>query len=158
MTGSDRERDVVALAHDHSGPDWRCPACAELAVVLRDRMRWASMHWGNLHDDAWPSLARAVLDSDWLAEHEKAIADEAAAEALDQRNEALDRLSERTRAKWEAEDRYAALVDKVRALADEWFDEDAGIEHVAACQDFGCKTCVVIACGADLRALLEADQ
>lgn len=54
-------------AHDHAGPDWRCEACKPLATVLRARMRWASMHWGGLHDDAYPSLARAVMDSDWLA-------------------------------------------------------------------------------------------
>jgi hypothetical protein len=116
--------------------------------------RWQHGIGSSGYDPSGPPLW--LLDA--LAPVVAAIADEAAAEALDQRNEALDRLSDRSRAKWEAEDRYAALVDKVSALADEWSDEDAGIEHVAACQDFGCKTCVVIACGADLRALLEADQ
>jgi len=49
--------------HDHAGPDWRCEACKPLAEVLRARMRWASMHWGNLHDDAYPSLARAIHEA-----------------------------------------------------------------------------------------------
>lgn len=59
--------------HNHAGPDWRCEACRPLADVLRARMRWASAHWGALHDDAWPSLARAVHDSDWLATHDAAL-------------------------------------------------------------------------------------
>jgi hypothetical protein len=46
------------------------------------------------------------------------------------------------------------LAASVAALADQWWDEDSGIEHVAACQDYGCKDCVVIACATDLRALL----
>lgn len=46
--------------HDHSGPDSACPGCKPLADVLRDRMRWPSMHWGELHPDAYASLARAV--------------------------------------------------------------------------------------------------
>jgi hypothetical protein len=101
-------------------------------------------------------IVRAQVDA--LALVVAAIADEAAAEALGLPDDSVvvalaDFKALRAEAK-----AYAALVDKVRALADEWFDEDAGIEHVAACQDFGCKTCVVIACGADLRALLEADQ
>lgn len=86
-------------------------------------------------------IVRAQVDA--LALVVAAIADEAAAEALDQRNEALDRLSDRTRAKWEAEDRYAALVDKVRALAD----------VVDKCEGSG-----LWLSGADLRTLLEADQ
>lgn len=48
------------LGHDHSGADWQCEACKPLADVLRARMRWPSLHWGRLHDDAYPSLARAV--------------------------------------------------------------------------------------------------
>ena len=51
------------VEHDHTGPDWRCEACRPLADVLRARMRWASVHWGNLHDDAWPSLARAIHEA-----------------------------------------------------------------------------------------------
>lgn len=46
--------------HDHTGADWKCEACKPLADVLRSRMTWASIHWGNLHDDAYPSLAKAV--------------------------------------------------------------------------------------------------
>lgn len=49
--------------HDHAGPDWRCEACKPLADVLRARMRWASVHWGTLHDDAYPSLARAIHEA-----------------------------------------------------------------------------------------------
>jgi ferredoxin len=49
-------------------------------------------------------------------------------------------------------------VAAVRALADSWDGgEAAGIAHVAGCQDFGCKTCVVIACATDLRAALDPD-
>ena len=48
----------------------------------------------------------------------------------------------------------AELAEAVAMLADDWWDEDAGIRHVAACQGFGCKDCVVIACATDLRALL----
>lgn len=59
--------DHAAPVHDHTGPDWRCEACKPLADVLRGRMRWASLHWGSLHDDAWPSLARAIHESDWFA-------------------------------------------------------------------------------------------
>lgn len=44
----------------------------------------------------------------------------------------------------------------LRALADGWFTEDDGIEHVVACQDFSCKDCVVIACATDLRTILAA--
>lgn len=47
---------------------------------------------------------------------------------------------------------YMALRDRMLTLADEWWEEEDGIEHVAACQDFGCKDCVVIACATDLRA------
>ena len=40
-------------------------------------------------------------------------------------------------------------------LANSWDGkEDAGISHVVACQDFECKTCVVVACATDLRATL----
>jgi hypothetical protein len=54
----------------------------------------------------------------------------------------------------EAEAALADLRAKVEALAEGWDGgEDAGIEHVVACQDFGCKTCVVVACASDLRAL-----
>ena len=48
----------------------------------------------------------------------------------------------------------ADLAAAVAMLADEWWDEDSGVEHVAICQDYGCKDCVVIACATDLRALL----
>ena len=84
-----------------------------------------------------------------------AIADEAAAEALDQRNEALDRLSDRTRAKWEAEARYAALVDKVRALADKWGGYGHGRYNVHLEERLPCPACDLLA---ELRELLEADQ
>lgn len=53
-----------------------------------------------------------------------------------------------------ARDDAAGLREGVEALAEEWGDEDALIEHVGACQDFACKTCVVAACAYDLRALL----
>jgi len=85
MSDVDRE----ALAHDHSGPDWRCEACAPLAAVLKDRMRWASMHWGDLHEDAYPSLARAVMESDWLAQVKATARAEGAQEALRGAAEAL---------------------------------------------------------------------
>lgn len=49
--------------HNHAGPDWQCEACKPLAEVLRRRMTWPSLHWGNLHADAFPSLARAVHES-----------------------------------------------------------------------------------------------
>ncbi|WP_109507327.1 hypothetical protein [Nocardioides speluncae] len=55
----------TSAEHDHSGPDWACPACKPLADVLRQRMTWRSAHWGNLHDDAYPSLARAIIDAGW---------------------------------------------------------------------------------------------
>jgi len=49
-----------------------------------------------------------------------------------------------------------SLEERMRALADKWDGgQDAGIEHVEFCQDFGCKTCVVIACANDLRIVLE---
>jgi hypothetical protein len=98
VTGSDRERDVLAgviRAVTAVAPD-----LAAIAEAQRERL----------------AEVRAQVDA--LAPVVAAIADEVAAEALDQRNEALDRLSDRTRAKWEAEARYAALVDKVRALAE----------------------------------------
>lgn len=55
--------------HNHTGPDHACEACRPLADVLRKRMRWPSLHWGaeDLHDDAYPSLARAVWDSGLVA-------------------------------------------------------------------------------------------
>ena len=49
--------------HDHGGPDSRCEACKPLADALRARVRWPSLHWGELHDDAYPSLARAVHEA-----------------------------------------------------------------------------------------------
>lgn len=52
--------------HDHTGADWQCEACKPLADVLRARMRWPSLHWGSLHEDAWPSLARAVHDAGYV--------------------------------------------------------------------------------------------
>lgn len=54
---------VSPVPHDHKGPDWQCEGCKPLVDVLRKRMLWASMHWGNLHDDAWPSLARAIHEA-----------------------------------------------------------------------------------------------
>ena len=60
---SGAEIDAPTTEHDHAGPDWRCEACKPLADVLRDRMRWASVHWGTLHDDAYPSLARAIHEA-----------------------------------------------------------------------------------------------
>jgi hypothetical protein len=48
-----------------------------------------------------------------------------------------------------------ATLARIRALCDEWGDEDELIEHVGACGDFGCKTCVVAACAYDLRAALQ---
>ncbi len=51
------------LEHDHSGPDWQCEACKPLADVIRARMRWPSLHWGSLHADAFPSLARAIHEA-----------------------------------------------------------------------------------------------
>ena len=57
--------------HDHSGPDWKCEACRPLADVLRARMRWGSVHWGTLHDDAYPSLAKAVHHAGYVQVSEK---------------------------------------------------------------------------------------
>jgi hypothetical protein len=46
-------------------------------------------------------------------------------------------------------------MSELRELADFWCGEDEGVEHVAACQNYGCKQCVVIACATDLRALAD---
>jgi len=51
----------------------------------------------------------------------------------------------------------ADLRAEIEALADEWDGgENVGVEHVVACANFACKTCVVVACATDLRALLAA--
>jgi ferredoxin len=66
-----------------------------------------------------------------------------------------DDLAHQKRAR-EAEKERDDLRAAVAALADKWDGgEDVGVEHVAACQDFACKTCVVIACASDLRGILD---
>lgn len=110
-------------AHNHRGADWQCEACKPLADVLRCRMTWASMHWGNLHDDAFPSLARAVHESDWLA------ADRAQqrAEAERERDDLNDLLNASIQREKDVEaalarncDALAELKAALGALADEW--------------------------------------
>lgn len=57
---------VVLEEHDHSGPDAACKACQPLAKVIEDRMSWPSLHWGELHPDAYPSLARAIHKAGYM--------------------------------------------------------------------------------------------
>ena len=48
------------------------------------------------------------------------------------------------------------VISELLALADSWDGGEAqGVAHVVSCSDFGCKTCVVIACAVDLRTKVE---
>lgn len=52
---------TLAVPEDHirSGAE-QAPLVATVMEHIDRRMRWASLHWGNLHPDAWPHIAAAA--------------------------------------------------------------------------------------------------
>lgn len=58
---------------------------------------------------------------------------------------------------WLAEARAASraeVVERVEAVRQSWRADE---HDAAACQDFGCKDCVMVACDFDIRAALTAE-
>jgi len=45
-----------------------------LEAVIAKRVSWPSLHWGDFgHRDAHAAIATAILESDWLAEHDREV-------------------------------------------------------------------------------------
>jgi hypothetical protein len=63
------EAEALALGTIRSGSE-QPPIIEAMLKRIRARMSWPSMHWGRLHDDAWPHIAEAALTGllDHLAE------------------------------------------------------------------------------------------
>ena len=163
MPNTDAER-MEALLEKHADDGCGDCICSEyvLDVPFRAHVAAALVEAGvGFVAEAEQERLRGLADM-YLTEYEDAFARaeraEAALAAEKAQHAECDELKGQYHEQWML---TQEVLDRVRALADEWLSGiPQGADHVVHCRVYDCPDCVVAACNDDLRALLNegADQ